>query len=263
MISRNQGMKLIVNALLSSLPSMTNVTIVCLLFLLIFAILGVGFFKGTFNYCSIEDPAILENIITKADCIAAGGEWIHPKETFDNTFVATRTLFEMMSTEGWIDVMYRGIDSTGVNNQPKVNNSSVPIIYFVIFMIFGSQFILNLFVGVIMDNFNKIKEKEELGSLFVTEDQRAWIDAQNLGLSKQLQKRIDPPKNKFRAKLYRLVNHRYFDNFITFFIAFNTIIMAVKYDGIDPAVETTFENLNYLFAFIFNVEMFLKLGGLG
>jgi len=28
-----------------------------------------------------------------------------------------------------------------------------------------------------MDNFNKIKEKEEWGSLFVTEDQRAWIDA--------------------------------------------------------------------------------------
>jgi len=256
-------MKLIVNALLSSLPSMTNVTIVCLLFLLIFAILGVGFFKGTFAFCEIDDTDLLEKIITAKDCTDLGGTWYHPKETFDNTFVATRTLFEMMSTEGWIDVMYRGIDSVDVGYQPKENNSSVPIIYFVIFMIFGSQFILNLFVGVIMDNFNKIKEKEELGSLFVTEDQRAWIDAQNLGLSKQLQKRIDPPKNKFRAKLYRLVNHSYFENFITFFIAFNTIIMAVKYDGIKESVETTFENLNYLFAFIFNMEMFLKLGGLG
>lgn len=46
MISRNKGMKLIVNALLSSLPSMTNVTIVCCLFLLIFAIMGVDWFKG-------------------------------------------------------------------------------------------------------------------------------------------------------------------------------------------------------------------------
>jgi len=70
--------------------------------------------------------------------------------------------------------------------QPKTNNSMVSIVYFVIFMIFGSQFILNLFVGVIMDNFNKIKEKEEWGSLFVTEDQRAWIDAQRLGLAKKL-----------------------------------------------------------------------------
>jgi hypothetical protein len=46
MISRNPGMKLIVTALLSSLPSMTNVTIVCCLFLLIFAIMGVDLFKG-------------------------------------------------------------------------------------------------------------------------------------------------------------------------------------------------------------------------
>ena len=51
------------------------------------------------------------------------------------------------------------------------------ILYFVIFMVLGSQFILNLFVGVIMDNFNRIKDKEEWGGLFVTEDQKTWIDA--------------------------------------------------------------------------------------
>ena len=51
------------------------------------------------------------------------------------------------------------------------------ILYFVIFMVFGSQFILNLFVGVIMDNFNRIKDKEEMGGLFVTDDQRTWINA--------------------------------------------------------------------------------------
>jgi hypothetical protein len=65
----------------------------------------------------------------------------------------------------------------GVQMQPIENNNVVYVIYFIVFMVFGSQFILNLFVGVIMDNFNKIKEKEEWGSLFVSEDQRAWIDA--------------------------------------------------------------------------------------
>ena len=55
MISRNQGMKLIVNALLSSLPAMTNVTIVCFLFLLIFAIVGVSFFKGAFGSCQLDE----------------------------------------------------------------------------------------------------------------------------------------------------------------------------------------------------------------
>jgi len=42
-------------------------------------------------------------------------------------------------------------------------------IYFLIVMITGSLFIMNMFVGVVIDNFNKIKEKEELGSSYVTE----------------------------------------------------------------------------------------------
>ena len=60
MISRNQGMKLIVNALLASLPSMLNVTVVCFLFLLIFAIVGVSFFKGGFGFCELDDEELME-----------------------------------------------------------------------------------------------------------------------------------------------------------------------------------------------------------
>ena len=266
MISRNQGMKLIVNALLSSLPSMTNVTIVCCLFLLIFAIMGVDSFKGTFGACSITDSDILEKIITMQDCLDQGGSWDTPDANFDNALFGIRTLFEMMSTEGWIDVMNAGIDAVPHENkmpmQPKKNNRELPIIYFVIFMVFGSQFILNLFVGVIMDNFNKIKEKEEWGSLFVTEDQRQWIDAQRLGLTRNLQKRIDPPSG-WRGNMFRLVNHNVFDTMITFFIAFNTLVMAVKFDGIPKYLENIFEKLNWGFAFIFNCEMFFKLAGLG
>ena len=41
------------------------------------------------------------------------------------------------------------------------------------------------------------------------------------------------------------------------------MVMAIKYDGIDPKLENVFENLNYLFATIFNLEMIFKLLGLG
>ena len=64
MISRNQGMKLIVNALLSSLPSMTNVTIVCVLFIMIFAIIGVNSLKGSFGSCDIADDSLIDEIFT-------------------------------------------------------------------------------------------------------------------------------------------------------------------------------------------------------
>lgn len=191
---------------------------------------------------------------------------MNPNENFDNSLIGIRTLFEMMSTEGWLDVMNAGIDSVkpvnGMQMQPKKNSNAWMILYFVIFMVVGSQFILNLFVGVIMDNFNKIKEKEEWGSLFVTEDQRCWIDAQRLGLAKKLQKKIDKPEG-WRGRYYDLVNTKCFDGLITFFIALNTLIMAIKYDGINPKLEALFENLNYFFAFIFNCEMIFKLFGLG
>jgi voltage-dependent calcium channel T type alpha-1G len=41
MVSKNEGMKLVVNALLTAIPSLVNVMLVCLLFLFVFSILGI------------------------------------------------------------------------------------------------------------------------------------------------------------------------------------------------------------------------------
>ena len=52
MISRNEGMRLVVNALFAAIPPMMNVLIVCMLFILIFACTGISFFAGMFYSCS-------------------------------------------------------------------------------------------------------------------------------------------------------------------------------------------------------------------
>lgn len=72
-------------------------------------------------------------------------------------------------------MMYAGMDSTDIGMEPQFNASPYFVAYFVLYMIVGSLFIINLFVGVVIDNFNKNKEKNELGSAFVTESQRQWI----------------------------------------------------------------------------------------
>lgn len=41
MVSKNDGMKIVVNSLLKSIPSLFNVFLICLLFLLVFGILAV------------------------------------------------------------------------------------------------------------------------------------------------------------------------------------------------------------------------------
>ena len=56
MIQKNEGMKTVVNSLLKALPSLMNVALINLLFLVVFGILGVQLFKGQLGRCS--DPSM-------------------------------------------------------------------------------------------------------------------------------------------------------------------------------------------------------------
>lgn len=71
-------------------------------------------------------------------------------------------------------------------------------LYFVFFIIFGSFFTLNLFIGVIIDNFNEQKKKAG-GSLemFMTEDQKKYYNAMKKMGSKKPLKAIPRPRVKF------------------------------------------------------------------
>lgn len=46
-----------------------------------------------------------------------------------------------------------------VDKQPKDDNNMIAYIYLIAFIILGSFFVLNLFVGVVIDNFNSLKKK--------------------------------------------------------------------------------------------------------
>lgn len=52
MISKDEGMKTVVNSLLRAIPSLFNVALVNVLFLVVFGILGVQIFKGEIGECS-------------------------------------------------------------------------------------------------------------------------------------------------------------------------------------------------------------------
>lgn len=59
-ISRWQGMRIVVNALMYAIPSIFNVLLVCLVFWLIFSIMGVQFFGGKFYKCVDDDGVLLD-----------------------------------------------------------------------------------------------------------------------------------------------------------------------------------------------------------
>ena len=78
------------------------------------------------------------------------------------------TLVEMSTTEGWVDVMYQAIDATAIDQNPVRDFAVSRVWFFMAFIVVGHMFVLNLLVGAIIDNFNRLKE-ELGGSAFLTE----------------------------------------------------------------------------------------------
>ena len=57
--------------------------------------------------------------------------------------------------------MWAGVDSVEIDYNPIPNNKPLWVFFFVFFEFFGSLFIMNLFVTVVINTFNQ--ENERLG----------------------------------------------------------------------------------------------------
>lgn len=79
-------------------------------------------------------------------------------------------LLQVATFEGWMEVMADAVDARGVDLQPQREANLYAYIYFVIFIVCGSFFTLNLFIGVIIDNFNMLKKRVRIMSYALIED---------------------------------------------------------------------------------------------
>lgn len=105
------NLKKVVNAFFSSISAISNIIMIGLFIMLIFAVIGVSLFKGKYYSCSGTG----EGIVTKQDCLDAGYDFSNSDSNFDNIIQAMRTLMILTTTEGWAGVMWTGIDAVGVD----------------------------------------------------------------------------------------------------------------------------------------------------
>lgn len=117
-IGRSEALRLAVGSLFGALPAIINGLIVCSLVVFIYAIIGISFFKGRFWECKFKfsdnEESLKEKVFKKADCLRLGGTWTNEDRNFDNIFNAISLLCEIITTEGWLEVMYTAIDSKGI-----------------------------------------------------------------------------------------------------------------------------------------------------
>jgi voltage-gated sodium channel len=112
-------LQMLVGALLASLPSMFYIGILLFILFYIYAIIGNVLFGAT--------------------------DQLH----FANLHVSLITLFQIVTLEGWVEVMRA--------QQP----GWYVIPYFISFILLGTMIILNLFIGVIMNGFDEVKKDLE------------------------------------------------------------------------------------------------------
>ncbi|NP_001191637.1 sodium channel alpha-subunit SCAP1 [Aplysia californica] len=264
-VSRWEGMRVVVNALFKAIPSICNVLLVCLVFWLIFGIMGVQLFNGKFHACRDEkgDKYPREEVPNKTVCIDKGYNWTNAQINFDHVLSAYLALFQVATYKGWIDIMNNAIDSTEIGQQPSREENVIMYLFFVLFIVFCSFFTLNLFIGVIIENFNSQKKKAG-GSLemFMTEDQKKYYNAMKRMQSKSPQKSIPRPKYKLAGLIFDITTDQKFDIAIMVIIILNMLTMMFEHHGMSAQMKNILGIFNLIFITIFTAECVLKLIGL-
>ncbi|XP_077071976.1 sodium channel, voltage-gated, type I-like, alpha [Siphateles boraxobius] len=264
-LSRFEGMRVVVNALLGAIPSIMNVLLVCLIFWLIFSIVGVNFFAGKFYECvnSTTDKRMPStDVHNKTECTSYGineTRWKNLKINFDNVGNGYLALLQVATFKGWMPIMYAAVDSRKVYEQPEYEVNLYMYLYFVIFIILGAFFTLNLFIGVIIDNFNQQKKKFGGQDIFMTEEQKKYYNAMKKLGSKKPQKPIPRPKNKIQGLVFDLVTNQAFDIFIMVLIWLNMVTMMVETDSQTKEMGNVLYWINVAFIVLFTSECVLKM----
>lgn len=136
-----------------------DAAVLAILYMIPYAVWGLNIFSGRMFACNDE------NALGKSDCqneytaspiddsltFLAPRVWDNPSPStsfsFDSFGGSFLILFEIVSLEGWTDVLVAALGITGLDEQPRVNASQANAIFFVLYNLLGAVVILTLFVS--------------------------------------------------------------------------------------------------------------------
>lgn len=241
---------------------------VSLSFLIPFAIYGLNLFSGLMVSCN--DTSISGSLDS---CV---GEWqsspynwnvLAPRTAsnsyynFDDFGQSLFILFQIVSQEGWIDVQWSAMSITGANLQPKKFASQANGLFFVVFNLLGSVFVLTLFVTVFMRNYT-----EQTGVAFLTAEQRSWLEL------RKLLRQISPSKRSnnataddWRKTCYRLASRKNgpWARFMTGLLVFHLLLLTLEWYPYPDLWDKIRDALFVILTLFYIADIFIRIVGLG
>lgn len=136
-----RGIRTLLFALMMSLPSLFNIGLLLFLVMFIYAIFGMKFFSDVTSEDGIDDIFNFQTFVGSMLC-----------------------LFQITTSAGWDSLLNPMLRSDAAPCDPKSQNcyrSTIAIAYFVSYIIISFLIVVNMYIAVILENFNTATEESE------------------------------------------------------------------------------------------------------
>ena len=186
----------------------------------------------------------------------------NPFFNFDDFGSALLTLFEIVSQEGWTDASFAAQAIRGRGLQPKDLASEGNALFFVVFNLMATVFVLTLFISVFMRNYT-----EQTGVAYLTAEQRSWLEL------RKLLRQISPSKSSYDHTSHRTWRRwchkraiekrgKWYQG-ITIVLVLHFLLLVVEYKGEPRAWANIRSLLLFVFTIIYLTNIAIRIIGLG
>uniref|UniRef100_A0A3Q3MS33 Voltage-dependent N-type calcium channel subunit alpha n=1 Tax=Mastacembelus armatus TaxID=205130 RepID=A0A3Q3MS33_9TELE len=180
-----EGLQVVLKSIMKAMVPLLQIGLLLFFAILMFAIIGLDFYMGKFHRtcfkidtgeqqeefpCGLEAPAR-----TCPNGTTCKEYWIGPNfgiTNFDNILFAILTVFQCITMEGWVEILYNANDASG---------NTWNWLYFIPLIIIGSFFMLNLVLGVLSGEFAKERERVEKRQEFLKLRRQQQIERELTG----------------------------------------------------------------------------------
>ncbi|XP_045081656.1 voltage-dependent N-type calcium channel subunit alpha-1B-like [Coregonus clupeaformis] len=185
LVSGIPSLQVVLKSIMKAMVPLLQIGMLLFFAILMFAIIGLDFYMGKFHRtcfrtdtgeqaaefpCGMEAPAR-----TCENGTVCQEYWIGPNygiTNFDNILFAILTVFQCITMEGWVDILYNANDASG---------NTWNWIYFIPLIVIGSFFMLNLVLGVLSGEFAKERERVEKRQEFLKLRRQQQIERELTG----------------------------------------------------------------------------------
>ncbi|XP_026067332.1 calcium channel, voltage-dependent, N type, alpha 1B subunit, a isoform X24 [Carassius auratus] len=185
LVSGIPSLQVVLKSIMKAMVPLLQIGLLLFFAILMFAIIGLDFYMGKFHRtcfrndtgeqaadfpCGLEPPAR----VCEGDTVCRE-YWTGPNfgiTNFDNILFAVLTVFQCITMEGWVDILYNANDASG---------NTWNWLYFIPLIIIGSFFMLNLVLGVLSGEFAKERERVEKRQEFLKLRRQQQIERELTG----------------------------------------------------------------------------------